>query len=231
MASKNIIKFSAVALGMALAGSSYADSFDVKVTGVINPAACVATISGGDTIDYGTIPQASLSAANYTELAEKQTGFTIVCDGPTKVALQAVDNRAGTAANPKSTLTMAGLNVSASTTLLGLGTDPSGNNIGSFAVSIASGVTTDTESTVDSLQSQDNGTTWSKAAANIPALMPVASGNQLVAFAKAGETTPLAFTTLSGTLRVQAGIAPTSTLDLSQPVVLDGSVTVEMKYL
>lgn len=69
----------------------------LKITGLITPAACTPTFTGGDTIDYGIIAAASLSSTDANPLAAKTTQLSIACDRPMKFAVHARDERPGTA--------------------------------------------------------------------------------------------------------------------------------------
>lgn len=214
-----------------------ADNFNINVTGVISPAACEASIAGGEVIDYGHIPTQSLSPDEMTLLAPRTTGFTVVCQAPTKLGFKPTDNRMGTRLTDNKT--MVTLDSGAVWTPLfmhGLGTDSQGNHIGGWAASL-------TQATLDTVP---NPAAIFTTTANMPENIPWTEyPNGLVnfldrpdlmsktnyTFSRPGEKFPVAFRTLSATLNVQALIAPASTLDLSQPVTLDGSVTVEMVYL
>ncbi len=218
-----------IASGLSLSARA-ADSFNINVTGVISPAACEANITGGETIDYGTIHASKLSADAVTILPQKQTAFTITCDAPAKVAFRTVDNRAGSKMTSAEVVTT---NSGVQWSLFemnGLGVDGKGNNIGGWAAEIYN-LTSDTISVPDIIFSRDNGTNWHKGISNVNKLIPFFSTNDIYSISTEESLTPAAFTTLTGTLNVQPVINPASTLDLSQPVTLDGSVTVEMVYL
>ncbi|HDS4947739.1 DUF1120 domain-containing protein [Klebsiella aerogenes] len=215
-----------IASGLSLSARA-ADSFNINVTGVISPAACEANITGGETIDYGTIPANKLSADAVTLLPAKQTAFTITCDAPAKVGFRTVDNRSSSKMQAGPSIQFDSGSSWNREYLNGLGVDGQGNNIGGWSTEIVS-LSSDTVATPASIYSTDNGITW------------VIRGNPFILLSDTGiintistadAVTPAAFSTLTGTLTVQAVINPASTLDLSQPVTLDGSVTVEMVYL
>lgn len=220
-----------LASGLSLSAHA-ADSFNINVTGVISPAACEANITGGETIDYGTIHASKLSADAVTLLPAKQTGFTITCDAPAKLGFRTVDNRAGSKMTTGPSITMESGNSWARTYLNGLGVDGQGNIIGGWSAEL-SNVTSDTVSTPEMIFSTDEGANWVKGGTKNGTIIPffVDGKNEIGTISIAGTLTPAAFSTLTGTLAVQAVINPASTLDLSQPVTLDGSVTVEMVYL
>jgi len=213
-----------IASGLSLSAHA-ADSFNINVTGVISPAACEANITGGETIDYGTIHASKLSADAVTVLPGKQTAFTITCDAPAKLGFRTIDNRASSKMKGGTNITMDSGNEWARTILNGLGVDGQGNNIGGWAAELMT-VSSDTVSVPDFLYSVDEGITWAKR--NVPMSF---RDNAFQSISETGSLVPAAFSTLTGTLAVQAVINPASTMDLSQPVTLDGSVTVEMVYL
>ena len=207
-----------------------ADSFNINVTGVISPAACEANITGGETIDYGTIHVSKLSADAVTVLPGKQTAFSITCDAPAKVGFRTVDNRADSKMQISELVTMDSGVKWAPNNLNGLGLDGKGNRIGGWSSGLSQ-LTSDTISVPDVIYS-DNGANWAKSISTGQSrYVPLFSNARVYSMSTPETLTPAAFTTLTGMLDVQAVINPASTLDLSQPVTLDGSVTVEMVYL
>lgn len=215
-----------IASGLSLPAHA-ADSFNINVTGVISPAACEATITGGETIDYGTIPASTLNADDVTLLPARQTAFTITCDAPAKLGFRTVDNRAASKMTESEMITFDWGGSWSKMVLNGLGVDGQGNNIGGWAA-VLTAVSSDTVSAPDSIYSS-NGATWEKR----PTSSFTAFHNRgyIETISEPGSVVPAAFSTLTSTLNIQAVINPASTLDLSQPVTLDGSVTVEMVYL
>ncbi|MCK6964514.1 DUF1120 domain-containing protein [Enterobacter bugandensis] len=226
---KNILA-SLVLISSGLSLSAHAaDSFNINVTGVISPAACQANITGGETIDYGTIPANTLTADARTLLPAKQTAFTITCDAPAKLGFRTVDNRAASKMTSDEVVTFDWGSTWNTSLMNGLGVDGQGNNIGGWAAELTA-MSSDTVSAPEGIYSTDDGATWAKR--STPAVMSFLSqGDFVYSVSKPGSAVPVAFSTFTGTLAVQAVIAPASTLDLSQPVTLDGSVTVEMVYL
>ena len=228
---KRTILASLVSIVSALSLSAHAaDSFNINVTGVISPAACEANITGGETIDYGTIHVSKLSADAVTVLPGKQTAFSITCDAPAKVGFRTVDNRAGSKMLISELVTMDSGVKWALNNLNGLGLDGKGNRIGGWSSGLSQ-LTSDTISVPDVIYS-DNGANWAKSISTGQSrYVPLFSNARVYSMSTPETLTPAAFTTLTGMLDVQAVINPASTLDLSQPVTLDGSVTVEMVYL
>ncbi|MFC0227268.1 DUF1120 domain-containing protein [Serratia aquatilis] len=212
-----------------------AESIDVRVIGTIDPAACTPTLSGGGTVDYGTIKPTALAKDAFTTLAEKQLDLAINCDAPAKVAIAAYSQRGASAVNTNGTMeTLAtaptGVMMfgSASAGVFGLGLDGT-KGIGGYAIRLAPGTMSADGIAVDSIVANGNTTSWSKAVTG--SLLNSVTSVRHASWAKTGTTTPIAFTTLAGKLGVQAYINKTSELDLTKPVVLDGLTTLELVYL
>lgn len=214
-----------------------AENLDMTVVGSIVPAACTPTVSGGGVIDYGNIDPSSLSATNYTLLAEKTLGFSIVCDAQVKVALQAVNGRPNTAAGvsnggsnsgdgsaPISMYGRAGIDVG----IVGLGLDGA-IKIGGYGVRLLSAETRVDGLVVDTLAKTIGGAAWARLVNADELYDPDYS--RLVTWGATGTITPVAFTTLSGQLGVQAYLNMTSVLNVSRPIHLDGLTTIEILYL
>ena len=203
------------------------DSVDVRVIGQIVPAACTPALSGGATIDYGTIKAETIAKDDFTVLPVKSLNFTLTCEAPAKVALTSVDSRSGTAVKPvgKSLLDVT---IAANTTLMGLG-QADGKNIGSYAM-VIDGASTKLDGTTnpDGIVSPNKGKTWSK---SLSIGSWLGGSSSLYSWANAGELQPVAFTTLTSTLKVQAAINKGSELDLTKAVTLDGLSSVQVYYL
>ncbi|MEI2604189.1 DUF1120 domain-containing protein [Erwinia aphidicola] len=210
-----------------------ADSVDVRVIGTIVPASCTPSLSGGGTVDYGTIKADSLNATGYTSLPEKQLDFSITCDAPAKVAIQGVNGRAGS---------MAGVTESANTTGtvpvaifgmsnvggVGLGMDGSAK-IGGYSIRIDKATAVADGNAVDVISVTGGGQPWAKPADSSLLFSPVWS--RRVSWSNPGSLAPVAFTTMTGKLGVQGYINQRSQLDLTKPVHLDGLTTIELIYL
>jgi type 1 fimbria pilin len=210
-----------------------ADSVDVRVIGTITPAACTPTLSGGGTVDYGTMKPDTLSDTAYTLLSEQQLDFAITCDAPAKLALKAINGRPNTLAG--GTEGVGGYGVPPITLLgstvaraAGLGMDGTAK-IGGFAVALKGDTVTADGNTVSSLVSSNMGSSWS--VGNGGEIGGAAVANNWRSWGATGTTTPVAFTNLAGKISVQAYLNHASELDLTKPVNLDGLTTIELIYL
>ncbi|MBN1085731.1 DUF1120 domain-containing protein [Erwinia aphidicola] len=222
----------ALALLATTASAFAADSVDVRVIGTIVPAACTPTLSGGGTVDYGTIKADTISATDYTVLPAKEIDFSIQCDAPAKVAIKAVTGRPGTtagvtessygaAATPVSLFGMGDIAV------VGLGMDGA-DKIGGYAVRINPGSVTVDSVAANNLRKSDSATSWTQDA--YAGMLFDPNFSRSTTWGTSG-TTPVAFTNLAGKLGVQAYINKGENLDLTEPVNLDGLTTITLVYM
>ena len=208
-----------------------ADSFSINVTGKIVPAACEVLIEGGGNFDYGLIDKKSIAGSSNKILAVKSAGLTISCPAPTKLGLRGTDNRDGTQMIPNVPVLLfpgALFGTYSWQNAFGLGLDPSGNPVGLWTAHLVS-LSTESEPTVKYIYARLPGN-WSDLAPEFTFF----NGNYadvIHSVSRPDEKSPLAFTTLQATLEVRAAVNRPHNLDLSRPVALDGSMTVELVYL
>ncbi|WP_050478105.1 DUF1120 domain-containing protein [Herbaspirillum rhizosphaerae] len=199
---------------------------ELKVTGVIRPAACTPSFAGGSTVDYGVLPPKSLNPSAPTPLAQKTVPFSVTCDAATRIAIRATDNR--------KTSVVAGLAADANSGgaafddnhAFGLGT-VGGKKIGTHVVRLIQGSVTADGALVDVIQETAAAGVWTRS--NRGAFLNNWSSRK--SFAAVGTTTPGAYKTIAGTLSIQAVIDKASNLDLTGDMPLDGSITLEVQYL
>ncbi|WP_419245743.1 DUF1120 domain-containing protein [Serratia sp. NFX21] len=225
-----------LAAGAVVCASSVfaADSVDLKVIGTITPVACTPTLSGGGTVDYGTIKADTLKADDYTVLPEKSLDFSITCDGNAKVAVNAFSGRMGStvgdaeATNGASTIP-AGITLLGDVTTVqafGLGLDGT-KKIGGYSLKFDITSTKADGVAVDIITRAGLTGTWFKS----PTGSLVSKPSYQPSWAATGTLTPVAFKTLANKLRVQAFINKASELDITKPIQLDGLATLELIYL
>ncbi|MDY7535268.1 DUF1120 domain-containing protein [Pseudomonas sp. Bout1] len=182
------------------------------------PAACEINLSNGGVIDYGRMWAKSLNADRDTALASRSLTLSIGCDGPTRFALLMQDNRKGSATG------------GTDETAYGLGVDNSRNKIGRYFLYFDPfDMQADTQPSLYRTDSTTGGVAWSSSNA-----FPIPIGqNSWLGFttAPASHAGPSAIRNLSGQVSVRAILSPTNNLDLSTDVLLDGSGTIEIKYL
>lgn len=197
------------------------DTADLRVIGTIAPTACTPTFAGGGVVDYGNIPTASLSRTDATLLATHTISYTITCDAPIAIGTSWSDGRSGSAS-------IANLPVGFSAaSAFGLGKQGSAD-IGRYVMEHASGSVTGDGVPV-SLIIQNNGAAWATSPINY--ILNGSGVDRVYSYAPTGTLVPGAYTTVAGTINVSATIAPTSTLDLTNSITLDGLSTMTVRYL
>ncbi len=223
---------------IAVTATAYAaDSVDVKVIGTISPAACAPTLGGGGTVDYGTIKANALAADDYTTLAVKTVSLSITCDAPAKVGIHVLNGRPGTTAGaaeggPMSSALapVALLDIPAGQyPVVGLGADGT-SDIGGYGIGIVeSSLKVDGNAVDLILTDMSDRSRYTMEDVDYPLYDP--NNDSLFTWAAPGTLTPVAFTTMAGTLNVQAYLNKASELDLTKEVQLDGLTTIEIVYL
>ncbi|WP_324727944.1 DUF1120 domain-containing protein [Pseudomonas chlororaphis] len=196
------------------------DTADLRVIGTIVPTACTPTFSGGGVVDYGIIPTASLSSTDVTQLETRTISYTIVCDAPISIGTSWSDGRQGTANNDSLTQGRSALHT------FGLGQQGAAN-IGRYTLSTPTGAATGDGASVDSIERNGVGA-WTLSSRGF---ITNSTYDRTFSFAPSGTLVPGAYTTFSGVVNVEAAISPTSTLDLTRSVVLDGLSTMTVRYL
>jgi type 1 fimbria pilin len=183
-----------------------ASSTDLTVTGLITPNACTPTLSGGGIVDHGKLLAKDLHLDRPTTLPGETLQLAVNCDAATAFRLLPTDNKRDTLAGPND---------------FGLGYINGDQKLGGFTarlmVPMADGVA------VQPLNSINNGDTWFRS----PAL---SHGNLLAFGAAGGPDAPIAVKDLLADLRVSTQIMPADSLDLTNDVALDGSVTLTIAY-
>ncbi|MEB0047319.1 MULTISPECIES: DUF1120 domain-containing protein [unclassified Pseudomonas] len=199
------------------AGSvSAASTADLRVIGSVIPSACTPLFAGGGVVDYGHIPAGSLSATLHTALQTRNVSYSIICDAPIPIGISWVDDRLGSASIPGETA---------------FGLDNQGaNRIGLYTLRNAPRQMLGDGKSVDSITSFGYSGVWVLGSANGD-YFGQGARNPIYSFAKQGNLTPTAYTTYSGAVSVTASIAPTTTLDMTAPLILNGLSTMVVHYL
>jgi hypothetical protein len=185
----------------------------LKVIGTLLPSACDVDFAGGGIVDYGYIFATDLSATNTTQLQPRTIGYTIVCNAPITIATSWTDQRTNS--------------VSAVTRWrFGLGLQGT-NKIGYYSISNVNGQVTVDGAGVEHIWADGLGQPWNSQPGN----MTNTVDGQVVSYTLPGNRAPVAGINYVGNLQIEANIAPTNTLDMTTPVVLDGLATMEVFYL
>jgi type 1 fimbria pilin len=218
-------------LGLSLLAASVATSFqataastDLTITGEIANGACDVTLEDSGIVDFGDILNSSLVAGG-TKLDDKIVGMSILCQAPSYIAFHITDNRAD------SVFTGSVSGAPPVDRRYGLNRDSSGNAVGFYAFHMAStslnsvnGVTAG--NMIYRVNNQIEGGTWQSLGNTIY----TGVGNYL-SFAEPSTTTPTPVNNVDVNLTVKTTLAPTSDLNTTQEITLDGSSTVEIIYL
>lgn len=180
-----------------------ASSVDLTVKGLITPVACTPSLSNGGIVDYAKISAKDLNPHIVTFIGKQTLSMSVNCDAAIQFALDAIDNRDGT---------------SAFTSMYGLGGT---QKLGGYSLyarrPIADGVA------VQPIGSYD-GSTWF-AEWNLDPQLYLSVG------AMDDDSQPLYVKNLTLDLEVSTVIARADRLDLTDEVAIDGSATLQIKYL
>lgn len=183
-----------------------ASSVDLTVKGLIVPSACTPSLSAGGVIDHGKVSAKDLNPDRHTAIGLHTLSMNVNCDAPIQFALHPIDNRAA----------------SGIATDFGLGFINETQKLGHFSLTwrgvVADGVT------AQPIVSIDQGNTWYADRFWVPSMYMAAASMD-------DDTQPLSVKDLSVDLEVLTIINPTDGLDLSNEVTIDGSATLEVKYL
>lgn len=206
-----------VAAASAASLSHAAPSVELKVTGVIRPASCTPTLAADGAVDYGNISAGALRNGQTTTLPTRQIALTVSCNAAAKIALTVVDNRAASRVTGITDGIQAGNEYN-----FGLGA-VAGKNVGGYVLSFENGATADGRS-VSGIVSADKGNSWNTSSGYIQH-----QGNYF-SFSDNGSQ-PAAQKVLSTQIKVSPVLNKAEELPLNQDVLLDGSATIEVKYL
>lgn len=184
-----------------------ASTVDLTVKGLIVPSACTPSLSAGGVIDHGKISAKDLNPDNPTVIGNHTLVLAVNCDATIQFALHSIDNRASSSVS----------------STYGLGFVNETQKLGGYNLTLANPLAEDGV-VVQPIASSDQGNTWFKEKFWDPGLyMSVAAMDD--------DSQPLAVKDLVVDLQVQTFIMGTAGMDLSNEVTLDGSATLEVKYL
>lgn len=89
--------FRAIAVASALCPALVmAEATDLTITGTIIPTSCTPAFSGGNSVDLGDIPAASLNRERQTELTSRNVTLSVSCSASAPMAIKVHDNQADT---------------------------------------------------------------------------------------------------------------------------------------
>ncbi|WP_248731099.1 DUF1120 domain-containing protein [Pseudomonas sp. MWU13-2517] len=194
--------------------ASAASSVDLTVKGTITPSSCTPSLSQGGKIDYGKIAAKDLNQTTWTELPKVTLQAAVDCEAPTLFALVTQDNRP---ARP----------VPISPELYGLGVTTHNELIGGYYLDIrqpplADGVP------ITPLKSVDGGQTWKGGDIVTPWAPDTFTG---FGDRSSGQVAPIPIQVLTFNIEVWPLLMPAKDLTLTEEVSIDGSATLELRYL
>ncbi|WCM50411.1 DUF1120 domain-containing protein [Pseudomonas sp. WJP1] len=192
-------------------------SVDLTVTGTLTPLACTPTLSNNGLVDYEKISRQDLNVDKRTQLPDQTLDLNIQCNAPARFALQMRDNRDGSA-------------IVNSEIYYGLNHDGSNNKIGLYSLHFdPANTVVDDLTQVYRTDSTTGGKAWSSSNSRP---IPIGARSYLGFTDVAGSSAgPIAIHNLTSRVTIQTVISPTSELDLSAEVQLDGAATLEVVYL
>ncbi|SEM32333.1 Protein of unknown function [Pseudomonas sp. ok272] len=198
----------ATALFLTCAPSAFAAStVDLTVTGKITPSACTPSLSGGGVVDHGKISAKDLRPNNSTSLPKVILQFRVNCEAHTQFAIKPTDNRAGSSTQSSD---------------FGLGLVNGNKKLGRFYLDPLNMIADTTP--VQPIVSNDGGSTWHAGSYwELEGIWGVAATDD--------GTTLLAVKDLSLDFQVSTQIARADQFDFTDEVTLDGSATLDIKYL
>jgi hypothetical protein len=197
----------AILLATCTPGAFAASSMDLSVAGIITPASCTPSLSGGGVIDHGKLTAKDLHLEAPTSLKPGEMNLQVHCEGETFFTLTTVDNRAGTSAiNPMHH---------------GLGMINESQKLGSVAFGVFDPMADSVP--VQAIFSSDGGASWRTSS--------YLGHAGLTSFAAPSDpTTPIALQDLSARLRAFTILVPATDLTLLDEVPIDGQATLQIKY-
>lgn len=184
-----------------------ASTVDLTVKGLIVPSACTPSLSSGGVIDHGKISAKDLRPDNPTLIGTHTMTMAVICDAPIQFALHSVDNRAGS---------------SISSSDYGLGLINGNQKLGWYQLTLSNPIADGVPA--QPIASADGGNTWYREKF-------WEAGMYMSVAAMDDDTQPLPAKEVVMDVQVQTIIARTDSLDLSNEVTIDGSATLEVKYL
>jgi type 1 fimbria pilin len=217
---KRIVLLSTLAMSLLISfAARAADTTELKVKGVIKPAACMPTFTGGSTVDYGTIPAKTLLPGQFTKLEQRSIPLTVTCDSSTRIGITATDNRA--------TSRMSGVDDLPAAYNFGLGS-VGGKNVGGYGIYFGTNVTVDGAAQPKNIyKANDNSATgWASRPGRDARI-----DNAAAWIMSLGDSAPATGRIWNFDMQLITYLNKPENLDLTGNVPLDGSATIEIKYL
>lgn len=186
-----------------------ASTTDLTVQGLIVPSACVPSLSKND-IDLGRISVADLNEDTRTQLTSTKLQLSVDCEASTLFAMKTTDNRVDSANGVVE---------------YGIGKTASGQRIGGYIMFLDKAVAD--LAPVGQMFSMNNGSTWST-------LWPddgLQTDFLLSIFQLGASRTPIPAKNTQFELTVNPFIHAKNNVTITEDTRIDGSVTIDVRYL
>lgn len=206
--SKSLTSLVATLLLVGTSFSYAASSIDLSVRGLITPSACSPSLGNGGQFDMGKIAAKDLKVNDYTMFDEILTQLTVTCEGPTLMAIEPRDNRAGSEAMGEP------LN-------FGLGLINGNQKLGALSLFVEHVLADSVPSRAT--DSADGGATWGRHRALGP--------DRLTSVADTATYAPIPVQVFEARMSATVLISPANRLTLTEEVPIDGSITLTVRYL
>ncbi|WP_443694653.1 DUF1120 domain-containing protein [Pseudomonas sp.] len=185
-----------------------ASTVDLAVTGLIVPSACTPSLSAS-TVDVGRVSVKDLNQDTRTQLTPTTLQLGIDCESATLFAMQTTDNRADSGAHGE----------------YGIGKTIPGERIGGYYMSLDKGVADG--AAVTPITSFNNGATWGSLWPEDPW-----TTSFIVSIRDPGAArVPVPAKNTQMALSVLPFILPAKNVTITEDTPIDGSATIEVKYL
>ena len=186
-----------------------ASTVDLAVTGLIVPSACTPSLSA-NTVDVGRVSVKDLNQDTRTFLTPTTLTLSVNCEASTLFAMKATDNRSDSAAAINE---------------LGIGKTAAGERIGGYWLMLSS-ATADTTA-VQMIGSTNNGGSWFRFRED-----DAWGTTYLLSIAAVGAgSVPIPAQNTQMALSVNPFINPAKNVTINEDTLIDGSATIEVKYL
>ena len=186
-----------------------ASTVDLAVTGLIVPSACTPSLSA-NTVDVGRVSVKDLNQDTRTFLTPTTLTLSVNCEASTLFAMKATDNRSDSAAAINE---------------LGIGKTAAGERIGGYWLMLSS-ATADTTA-VQMIGSTNNGGSWFRFRED-----DAWGTTYLLSIAAVGAgSVPIPAQNTQMALSVNPFINPAKNVTITEDTPIDGSATIEVKYL
>jgi type 1 fimbria pilin len=186
-----------------------ASTVDLTVKGLIVPSACTPSLSA-NTVDVGRVSVKDLNQEAETQLTPTTLTLSVNCLSPTLFAMKATDNRADSAI---------------STNAYGIGRTAAGEGIGGYFLLLDNPMAD--AAAVLTIASISNGTTWFRHwnddAWDTTYLLSIKAAD--------GASIPIPAKDTQMELSVNPFILPAKNMTITEDTAIDGSATIEVKYL